>query len=174
MDEIRVNFCPFVVPKNQMFPSRRTFLADTGMGVTGMALSAMLFRNGEAQARTGEREHFQGKAKSCIWIFNIGGVSHMESFDPKPMLNKYGGMSIEDTPYSDEVLDPEKINGNLLDPKKAEREVFKPSCHCRRATKNTARAASKSATGFRTWVRWPTNCPYCAACGPSTTITVPN
>ena len=103
--------------------TRRTFLADTGMGVTGMALSAMPFRNGKAQAS--DREHFPGKAKSCIWIFNIGGVSHMESFDPKPMLNKYGGMSIDDTPYADAVLDPEKINGNLLDPKKAKREVFK-------------------------------------------------
>ena len=96
--------------------TRRTFLADTGMGVTGMALSAMLFQNGKAQANTANREHFPARAKSCIWIFNIGGVSHMESFDPKPMLNKYGGMSIEDTPYSDEVLNPDKINGNLLDP----------------------------------------------------------
>jgi len=108
--------------------SRRTFLADTGMGFTGMAMSAMLFRNGKAQAAEpapGEGGHFPARAKSCIWIFNIGGVSHMESFDPKPMLNKYGGMSIEDTPYADAVLDKDKINANLLDPSKAKREVFK-------------------------------------------------
>ncbi len=37
-----------------------------------------------------------------------GGVSHMESFDPKPMLTKYAGKSIEETPYKD-VLAPEKL-----------------------------------------------------------------
>ena len=108
-------------------PSRRTFLADTGMGFTGMALSAMLFRDGQA-APTGPdpegRSHFPAKAKSVIWIFNIGGVSHMESFDPKPMLTRYGGMSIDETPYA-HVVDPERINRILLDPKKQEREVFK-------------------------------------------------
>ncbi|MCE2695841.1 MAG: DUF1501 domain-containing protein, partial [Verrucomicrobiaceae bacterium] len=28
------------------------------------------------------------KAKRVIWLFMRGGVSHMESFDPKPMLTK--------------------------------------------------------------------------------------
>ena len=33
-----------------------------------------------------------------------GGVSHLESFDVKPELNKYGGRSIEETPYKDAVF----------------------------------------------------------------------
>jgi hypothetical protein len=37
-----------------------------------------------------------------------GGVSHMESFDPKPMLTKYGGKSIAETPYAD-VQNPAKL-----------------------------------------------------------------
>jgi Protein of unknown function (DUF1501) len=37
-----------------------------------------------------------------------GGVSHMESFDPKPMLSKYGGKTISETPYA-EVQDPKKL-----------------------------------------------------------------
>jgi len=102
--------------------SRRTFLADTGMGLTGLALGSMLFRDGVARA--GEPQstehggpdvgpHFAPKARSVIWIFLCGGVSHMESFDPKPALNTYAGKSIEDTPHKD-VLNPERANKNLV------------------------------------------------------------
>ena len=48
------------------------------------------------------------KAKAVIWIFLCGGVSHVESFDPKPELNRYAGKSIEATPYKD-VLNPSKL-----------------------------------------------------------------
>ena len=37
-----------------------------------------------------------------------GGVSQMESFDPKPMLNKYAGKTIADTPFAD-TQDPKKL-----------------------------------------------------------------
>ena len=109
--------------------NRRTFLSDTGMGFTGMALSAMMFKNGEAQAAKGWAPpsgdaHFAAKAKSVIWIFNIGGVSHLESFDPKQALNDYAGKSIDETPYSS-ILDKDKIDKILLDPSKQKREVFK-------------------------------------------------
>jgi hypothetical protein len=52
--------------------------------------------------------HFAPKAKSVIWLFMNGGVSHMESFDPKPELTKYGGKSIAETPHKD-VQNPEKL-----------------------------------------------------------------
>ncbi|NOX99243.1 MAG: DUF1501 domain-containing protein, partial [Verrucomicrobia bacterium] len=109
--------------------NRRTFLGDTGMGFTGMALSAMMFKGGEAQAAKGwapptGKPYFPAKAKSVIWIFNIGGVSHLESFDPKPALNKYAGKSISETPYADRVLNKDAINKILLDPKKQKREVL--------------------------------------------------
>ncbi len=29
----------------------------------------------------------------------VGGTSHVESFDPKPMLDKYDGKTIEETPF---------------------------------------------------------------------------
>ncbi len=48
------------------------------------------------------------KAKRVIWLFMRGGVSHMESFDPKPMLTKYAGKSIGETPFAS-VQDPEKL-----------------------------------------------------------------
>jgi len=54
------------------------------------------------------RPHFQPKAKSVIWLFMNGGVSHMESFDPKPMLTKYAGKTIAETPFAS-VQDPAKL-----------------------------------------------------------------
>ena len=67
-----------------MSPTRRTFLADTGMGFTGLALGAMLHRDGIARAADGEswsppdgQPQIAPKAKSVIWLFMVGGVSHM-------------------------------------------------------------------------------------------------
>ncbi|MFN0127029.1 MAG: DUF1501 domain-containing protein [Verrucomicrobiales bacterium] len=54
------------------------------------------------------RPHFHPKAKSVIWLFMNGGVSHMESFDPKPMLTKYAGKTIAETPFAS-VQDPAKL-----------------------------------------------------------------
>jgi len=99
--------------------SRRTFLADTGMGFTGLALGAMLHRDGIARASENGawsppdgRPHFAPKAKSVIWFFMIGGVSHMESFDPKPALDQHAGKSIEETPYKG-ALDNPLVTENL-------------------------------------------------------------
>src|SRR5207249_324675 len=91
---------------------RRAFLADLGLGFTGLALGAMLQRDGSASegkwAPPTGAPHFAPKAKSVIWLFMNGGVSHMETFDPKPMLNKYAGKSITETPFKD-TQDPEKL-----------------------------------------------------------------
>ena len=96
------------------------------MGMTGMALSSLLFQEGELQAvEAGSGRHLAPRAKSVIWIFLIGGLSHLESFDPKPALNKYAGKSIDETPFAEAVLNKDKINKVLLDPAKQKREVFK-------------------------------------------------
>src|SRR6476620_8975671 len=89
-------------------PTRRVFLS----GFVSLALGAMLHRDG--WGREGEwsppdgRPHFPPRARSVIWLFMNGGLSHVESFDPKPMLTKYGGKTISDTPFAD-VLDPKKL-----------------------------------------------------------------
>src|SRR5688500_7210697 len=101
--------------------SRRSFLVDTGMGFTGLALGARLFKDGVLKGNPHEmkwtppdgRPRFQPKAKSVIWIFLCGGVSHLESFDVKPELNKYAGKSIDETPHKD-VLDPKKVERNIV------------------------------------------------------------
>jgi hypothetical protein len=91
---------------------RRTFLADMGMGFTGLALGAMLHRDGYAAdghwAPPAGRPHFTPRAKSVIWLFMNGGVSHMESFDPKPLLNRYAGIAINESPFR-HVQDPERL-----------------------------------------------------------------
>jgi hypothetical protein len=122
--------------------SRRSFLVDTGMGFTGLALSGLLFRDGffrRAQAApagvpgaaaAGGPEsgpHFEPRARSVIWIFLCGGVSHLESFDPKPALNRYAGKSIDETPLKG-ALDPKKALANLVDinPSHGGRKVLFP------------------------------------------------
>jgi len=89
--------------------ARRHFLQQTALGFGGFAASAMAGRAAsENQAKPNGMPHFKPKAKSVIWLFMRGGVSHMESFDPKPALTKYAGQSIGDTPYAD-VLDPRHV-----------------------------------------------------------------
>ena len=62
------------------------------MGFTGLVLGSMLQRDGILKADAHAawlppdgKPHFAPKAKSVIWLFMLGGVSHVESFDPKPM-----------------------------------------------------------------------------------------
>jgi len=94
--------------------TRRTFLADMGMGFTGLALGAVMA--GERRAMASDsvwtppdgRPHFQPRARSVIWLFMNGGVSHMESFDPKPMLTRYAGKTIAETPFAS-VQDPKRL-----------------------------------------------------------------
>ena len=95
---------------------RRTFLADAGMGFTGMVLGSLLDEDGfgaAPQKKLANKPQLPAKAKSVIWIFLAGGVSHMESFDIKPALNKYAGKTFEETPFKD-FLDKERIEKNLM------------------------------------------------------------
>jgi hypothetical protein len=89
--------------------NRRQFLSG-GMGFGALALSAMFARDGVCRAAelgAAQREFATPpKAKSVIWIFLIGGMSQMESFDPKPELNKYADKTIEESPYKATLQSP--------------------------------------------------------------------
>jgi Protein of unknown function (DUF1501) len=98
---------------------RRAFLSDLGMGFTGLALGAMLQRDGivraadlpAARGASAAPDHAAlvqqpPKAKSIIWIFLVGGMSQMESFDPKPELNKHAGKTIEESPFKATLESP--------------------------------------------------------------------
>ena len=99
---------------------RRTFLADVGLGFTGLALGAMLHRDGvaraaEANAPPDGKPHFPPKAKRVIWLFFMGGVSHLESFDPKPALDKYAGKTIDESPFKKAVVESPYYRKNVMD-----------------------------------------------------------
>ena len=94
-------------------PSRRQFLADLGMGCTGLALGSLLFQDGVVRASEqlaagapSGQTHFPAKAKNVIWIFLVGGMSQMESFDPKPELNVHAGKTIQESPYKATLESP--------------------------------------------------------------------
>jgi hypothetical protein len=87
-------------------------LSDVGFGFTGLALGAMLSRDGIARASDLPAAIAKPKAKSVIWIFLIGGMSHLESFDPKPELNKHAGKTIDETPHK-AILDSPYLKKNI-------------------------------------------------------------
>ena len=92
--------------------TRRSFLGDIGTGLAGVALSSMLARDSQGAEKGWHppdgQPHFKPKARSVIWLFMRGGLSHMESFDNKPALTKYAGKSIQETPFAD-VQNPERL-----------------------------------------------------------------
>ena len=92
---------------------RRSFLADA-LGFPALAAAALLHRDGFARSDPGAwappdgKPHFAPKAKSVIWLFLNGGMSHLETFDPKPNLTKYAGKTIAETPFKD-AQNPDKL-----------------------------------------------------------------
>src|SRR5438093_111397 len=92
--------------------TRRSFLADGGLGFASIALASILHRDGILRASEAAwsapngKPHHTPKAKSVIWIFLSGGYSHLETFDPKPALNKYAGKTFAQTPFADPLKSP--------------------------------------------------------------------
>jgi hypothetical protein len=104
-------------PSRRLVPDRRRFLADAGMGFTGLVLGAMLFEDGIARALPVEATNSEpgpaAKAKSVIWLFMLGGASHLETLDSKPALHRFAGKTIAETPYKDTVLEAPKLDKNF-------------------------------------------------------------
>jgi len=108
-------------PHNPMLlgPTRREALSRLGGGFGGMVLAALLGESpARAEAPAAARgvfdvrprpSHHPARAKAVIQLFMHGGPSHVDLFDPKPMLTKYDGQ-----PPPKEVSDDEKLTGNLL------------------------------------------------------------
>jgi hypothetical protein len=85
------------------FLTRRYFVEQCAMGLGGMALASLM---GEANVRAAaspienplavKLPHFAPKAKRVIFLFMAGGPSHIDLFDPKPLLQKYEGQPVPD------------------------------------------------------------------------------
>ena len=88
---------------DDLFLSRRSFLSRCGMGMGALALGLtpkQLLAGGEQNAGpdlsplSPRKSHFEPRAKRVIHIFANGGPSHVDTFDPKPLLKKYHGQEL--------------------------------------------------------------------------------
>ncbi len=92
--------------------SRRTLFSNIGMGLAGIVAAELMASSGIARASQQNLYLPSAKAKRVIWIFLVGGMSHMESFDPKPALNDHAGKTIAESPYA-ATLDSPFLKKNL-------------------------------------------------------------
>jgi len=89
------------------FLRRREFMGRGALGFGSLALSNLLQQEAGAAP---QMPHFPGKAKNVIFLFMDGGVSQVDSFDPKPRLAKENGQKpkfkVDKTVFDN--------NGNIL------------------------------------------------------------
>ena len=74
--------------------TRREFLASSASGLGGVALASLLAADNPAAVTPA---HFAPTAKRCIFFFMAGGPSHVDLFDPKPILNNRDGQKMPDS-----------------------------------------------------------------------------
>jgi hypothetical protein len=73
--------------------SRRDFLTRSGMGFGALAASALL-EAATASPLSPKLPHEKARAKSIIFLFMHGGVSHVDTWDPKPELTRLSGQTL--------------------------------------------------------------------------------
>jgi hypothetical protein len=101
-------------------PDRRQLLQSCGAGFGAIALNELLVRTAAADPVTETKPsanpltarpgHFPARAKRVIFLFMHGGPSHIDTFDYKPMLEKYNGQPL---PFEKPRIQFSKT-GNLL------------------------------------------------------------
>src|SRR5579871_3350971 len=93
------NRCPGPVAPT----SRRAFLHNAGAGFGAIALAALLADEGklvaDAEAHAADplaskKPHFPARALRIIFLFMSGGPSHLDTFDPKPELQRLHGQKL--------------------------------------------------------------------------------
>ncbi|MBM3773610.1 MAG: DUF1501 domain-containing protein [Acidobacteria bacterium] len=102
----RVRFSRTQSTRPRRLVSRREILAHASNGFGLMALAGLMAREG----RAAPAPHFQPRVKNVIFCYMSGGVSHIDSFDPKPRLAKEAGqpmpVPIDRTMFNE--------NGNIM------------------------------------------------------------
>jgi hypothetical protein len=73
--------------------NRRDFLKRSGTGLAALGLADLLAPP-TANAVLAQARQFAPKAKRMIHFFLNGGPSHVDTFDPKPALQKYAGQPL--------------------------------------------------------------------------------
>src|SRR5438132_13951829 len=85
-----------VLRRDDVLLSRRELLCRGGMGMGALMLADLMGQAFADDAPTlsplaPRKGHFPGRAKRVIHIFANGGPSHVDTFDPKPALEKFAG-----------------------------------------------------------------------------------
>lgn len=90
--------------------SRREFLSRTSTGFGAVALSGLLGQSRLFASSAALQPHFRPRVKRVIFCYMSGGVSQLDSFDPKPKLRELHGqpmpVKIERTQFNN--------NGNIF------------------------------------------------------------
>jgi hypothetical protein len=95
--------------------SRREFLTRAGGGFGALAASTLLGTPGLLRATGAARiPHTPGRAKSVIWLFMEGGPSHLDLFDPKPLLNRLAGQPLPPS-FGKPITAMGEVNAPLLE-----------------------------------------------------------
>src|SRR5437762_14296762 len=87
-------------PITPPLPSRRDMLRRAGCGFGAWALLDLLARDGWAGGPAPDNPlaprppHFPARARSVIFLFMQGGPSQIDTFDPKPLLNRLHGQPL--------------------------------------------------------------------------------
>ena len=82
--------------------ARRKFLFQAGAGFFGAAMGALWAEEGRLR-EVAATPHFVARAKSVIFLFMCGGVSHIDTFDPKD--NKWAGKLIDAVGFGDNLAE---------------------------------------------------------------------
>ncbi len=91
--------------------SRRDLLFRGG-GIGGLALAWLMEREARAASPlAARRPHFEPKVRRVIQVFCMGGVSHVDTFDYKPALEKFDGKPM---PGGGKIETFFGVPGNLL------------------------------------------------------------
>lgn len=82
--------------------SRREALLRSGTGFGSLALAALMKNAAGAEVEkmdplAPKQAHYPSKAKHVVHLFMNGGPSQVDTFDPKPMLDKYHGKPLPET-----------------------------------------------------------------------------
>ena len=85
---------------DQPLYTRRHWLQNSGAGLGSLGLATLLAEEGLLTSGSDDplaprKAHFEGKAKSVIWLFINGGPSQVDTWDYKPELEKMDGKELK-------------------------------------------------------------------------------
>ena len=81
---------------------RRDFLTKMAYGVGSAALGSLFASNGYGAAKLAYASKVEAKAKRVIFLFQSGGPSHLDLFDPKPQIATRFGQDVPKSVFGDQ------------------------------------------------------------------------